>query len=526
LNLTSLAVDPSDHNTMYLGTANNGVYSITFTKPIASSLRVGSPNGGESWPAGTEQTIRWTYTGEISDLTIELSTDNGATFAPIATLVLQDANGYRWTVPNSVSSACYIRIKENAGTLSDTTNAVFSIAEALPPPSFSFRSLLPDSIVSGTVNLEVSGIDPSRVFFSIDGTNQGRVWDTTLFVNGLHRIIAVAFELTRALQVEAVVSVNNPNRPAQITRILPSSARAGGLGGAFYTTDVTIAHHGRVDAPFSLQFAAHDFDGSQGPTRTFNLAAGKMLTFYDVLKSVFGLENDYGAIHLATNNWDLTLQGQTSTPGAGGIFGQSVSALGSRNITSSMGNVFGKLSIAGVREDASFRTNLILANAGNSSMPLDVQVSLVAGNNQILASKIYKLMPFGMTQVTRVVRELGISLDIAAARLDLLTLTSGGAFGAYASLIDNGTNDPRTLLPSPVPELIPSTARFPGAEGAFYTTALSLFNRSTIENRVALQFLGHDGDGRAGPIHRLSLAPGASVVLSDVLKSLFDLESA
>ena len=52
-----------------------------------------------------------------------------------------------------------------------------------------------------------------------------------------------------------------------------------------------------------------------------------------------------------------------------------------------------------------------------------------------------------MTQVGHVVRDLGVSGDVVGARLVLATPTPGGAFAAYASAIDNTTNDPRTLLP-------------------------------------------------------------------------------
>jgi hypothetical protein len=52
-----------------------------------------------------------------------------------------------------------------------------------------------------------------------------------------------------------------------------------------------------------------------------------------------------------------------------------------------------------------------------------------------------------MTQVTRVVRDLGVAADVSGARLILSTATAGGSFAAYASVIDAVTNDPRTLLP-------------------------------------------------------------------------------
>ena len=101
--------------------------------------------------------------------------------------------------------------------------------------------------------------------------------------------------------------------------------------------------------------------------------------------------------------------------------------------------------VPAIREDAAYRTNLVLANATES--PLAVDVSLVSAAGATLGARRFDLPPLGMTQVTRVVRELGVSVDVSGARLVLSTPTAGGAFAAYASVIDFRTNDPRTLLP-------------------------------------------------------------------------------
>ena len=98
-----------------------------------------------------------------------------------------------------------------------------------------------------------------------------------------------------------------------------------------------------------------------------------------------------------------------------------------------------------MREDGAFRTNLVLANAGEKE--LDVDVELVGSDGVGLGSRRYRLPALGMHQVTRVVRDLGVTVDVAGARLVLSTPTAEGAFSAYVSVIDAATNDPRTILP-------------------------------------------------------------------------------
>src|SRR5207244_3516987 len=108
--------------------------------------------------------------------------------------------------------------------------------------------------------------------------------------------------------------------------------------------------------------------------------------------------------------------------------------------------------------------------------------------------------------------------------------SSGKSFAAYASAIDNVTNDPRTLLPvapiasarpSPDSWIVPSSARASGAGGAFYTTDLTVAYTSSSSARYTLKFLGHDADGRGGPEATFDLGAQKSVSYGDVLGSVF-----
>ena len=223
--------------------------------------------------------------------------------------------------------------------------------------------------------------------------------------------------------------------------LLPSSARVGGEAGALWTTDLTVVNAGTTDATLWVRFLGHDADGRSGPERTFLLAAGRSVTWADLLGSLFGLGDAWGAVQLRSASASLVATSQTSTPGGGGTFGQSVPLVAETELVRS-GTT---RTIPAVREDASFRTNLVLANGGTSAV--DVAVSLVSETGATLGARTWSLLPLGMTQVSHVARALGVSGDVSGARLVLATPTSGGAFAAYASVIDARTNDPRTLLP-------------------------------------------------------------------------------
>lgn len=223
--------------------------------------------------------------------------------------------------------------------------------------------------------------------------------------------------------------------------ILPSSAKSAGLGGSVYTTDLAITNTNATDVTFSLRFLGNNRDGRTGAERFFTLGANKSALYTDVLGSVFGETSTFGALRVVAETSGLVVSGQTSTPGAGGTFGQSVPAARSVDLV----RAGAPQVIHAIRQDAAFRTNLVLTNATEAA--LDVDVALVGEDGTQLATKRYSLAPLGMTQVSGVVRDLGVATDLVAARLVLSTPTTSGSFAAYAAVIDAGTNDPRTLLP-------------------------------------------------------------------------------
>ncbi len=223
--------------------------------------------------------------------------------------------------------------------------------------------------------------------------------------------------------------------------LLASGARVRGDGGTSWKTDLTAVNGGESEATLFLRFLGHDADGRNGPERSFRLAAGRSMTWSDVLGSVFELEEAWGAIQLRSASPDLVVTSQTFTPGGGGSYGQSVPLFAETELIRGSAS----RTIPAIREDASFRTNLVLANGSEAAC--DVDVSLVSEGGTLLGTRRVPLPPLGMTQLTRVVRELGVTVAVSGARLVLSTPTASGAFAAYASVVDEKTGDPRTLLP-------------------------------------------------------------------------------
>ncbi len=114
------------------GQRNNNIDDYT-TKgnlppgPI-ESITVTSPNGGEVWYANSTQTITWTSLNFAGNVKIELSTNGGTSYSTVVAST-PNTGSYLWTVPNSPSTTCRIRISDASdGNPVDISNANFTIA--------------------------------------------------------------------------------------------------------------------------------------------------------------------------------------------------------------------------------------------------------------------------------------------------------------------------------------------------------------------------------------------------------------
>jgi hypothetical protein len=105
----------------------DGTRDIFYMYKKGISLTVASPNGGESWEALRTYPITWTTLGTVANVKVEYST-NGGTSYTTAVASTPNTGSYSWTVPNTPSSTCLVRVSEaSTGSPVDTSDAVFTI---------------------------------------------------------------------------------------------------------------------------------------------------------------------------------------------------------------------------------------------------------------------------------------------------------------------------------------------------------------------------------------------------------------
>ena len=96
----------------------------------AQVITVTSPAGGESWEVGSKQRITWTTT--LTDVSISYSTDDGATWhTPKVADSVDSSSGswldFEWTVPDTPSAQCKVRVDDYDQVQGFDESATFSI---------------------------------------------------------------------------------------------------------------------------------------------------------------------------------------------------------------------------------------------------------------------------------------------------------------------------------------------------------------------------------------------------------------
>jgi hypothetical protein len=89
-------------------------------------LLLKSPVGGENYQIGTTQKISWSLSNVIN-IRIDYSTNNGTNWINIIASTPTSAGSYNWTIPNTPSTNCKVKISSTNNSDTNSISNVFTI---------------------------------------------------------------------------------------------------------------------------------------------------------------------------------------------------------------------------------------------------------------------------------------------------------------------------------------------------------------------------------------------------------------
>jgi len=160
----------------------------------------------------------------------------------------------------------------------------------------------------------------------------------------------------------------------------------------------------------------------------------------NLLQSTFGVTNDGGALHISTSAAsNLIATARTYNLTTSGTYGQFISAV-TPNDAAALGTR--PLQLLQIEESDRYRTNVGLAEV--NGQPAKVEVTVVPPDSKVSAVVQLDLAANEFRQLNQILKQVGME-NTYNARVSVQVISGTGKITAYASVIDQQTQDP-TLL--------------------------------------------------------------------------------
>lgn len=298
--------------------------------------------------------------------------------------------------------------------------------------------------------------------------------------------------------------------------IVPASARAQGLFGASWRTDLVVRNPGGSALPVTVRFLPNQRTAPTVPDASVTVGPHAIVVVPDVLGSLFGLGSGSGALHLLpAAGGALDATSRTYTVSSGGSYGM---ALDAEDVIAGSRLGFAQ-SFPAALLGSGFRTNLIATGLSGEASRVEVLPS--GGGGETSGPLSVDVPAQSQVQLDDLAALAAASAPVEGSFV--VTSRSGPAMAGF-TVIDNATNDPAWSGPAvpPGPLTIPAVVHSAGAHGAEYRTDLFFFNPDPVARTVPLR--GALWTGATWEFSTtVTLAPGESKRIPDALFTLFGL---
>jgi hypothetical protein len=237
----------------------------------------------------------------------------------------------------------------------------------------------------------------------------------------------------------AALSPSTPGAANRLTTWLPVATHASGVGTSAWRTDVGLLNPGASSVDVEVRFLAPD--GTRSTTTT--LPAGAQTVLTDIVSSL-GSDGSAPVEVRAGQPVLVTSRTYTAIDVASTCFPGGTLGLDLPGATAAEGLAGGETGLlAPLAENAQYRTNLALANAGTEAAR--VTITLVDAGGSDLTSWTVDLAAGAWVQENRPFAAKAGTTSITGGYARV-TVVSGSGILAYATVIDNVTNDPTTVM--------------------------------------------------------------------------------
>jgi len=175
-------------------------------------------------------------------------------------------------------------------------------------------------------------------------------------------------------------------------------------------------------------------------TKPLTLGPNEIKQLDNLLQTTFGITNDGGALHISTATAaNLIATARTYNLTTNGTYGQFISAV-TPNDAAALGTR--PLQLLQIEESDRYRTNVGLAEV--NGQPARVEVTVVPPDSKVSAVVQLDLGANEFRQLSQILKQVGME-NTYNARVSVQVISGTGRITAYASVIDQQTQDP-TLL--------------------------------------------------------------------------------
>jgi len=518
----------------------------TFSPPVDVAK-----NAGQSWfpaiaaePGGGVLVVWEDDTGSgVPEILAARSTDGGATFWP--PVDVSGTPGLSGSAANSLAGPggpgrAAVSVSADGRALvswlddSPANPDVFAVrldprALTNRPPSATIDALSPGATVEAGIPLLFAGSgsdpdgDPLTFSWSYgDGWSEAGASGAHIYANpGTYVVTLTATDFWRASATDSItVTVSRPTLEGE-TLLLPVVLGAQGVGGSRFRSELTLAS--RREGPTEVLLAYTASLGSGSGYARATLGPGEQRFVPNLLEWLreerLPLPDD-GSSRAGTLR--VTFGG-----GTGGVFagvrtftGDPRGGAGSYGVfTTGVVPVDGPVTVYGLRQDATQRSNLALVNGGDA--PLTLRVSLFGPLGEPLgALPDVTLGGWGWTQLAQ-----PLAGKAESGRAVVTRVGGGGPFSAYGVRNDAVTSDGSYLPPLSADDgsggsrLLPVVLDVAG-HGARFRTELTFANLSSAPLPLRLTYVAAPGFGGGSGSVDLTLAAGEQRDVPDAIAFL------